>query len=248
LPGTPIVNDGIAMAKAVDALRPWRDNVVIVGGWAHRLHRLDPRAIQPSYNAVVTRDADVAFDAEIRLEGDIGAALKQAGFNKILMGEHVPPVSHFQFGEENVGFFIEFLTPLRGRGMRRDGSEDATMAAAGMTAQKLRHFNVLLTAPWKIDLVPLEQLPLAESTHLNVANPVSFIVQKLLIHLWREHVAPSLTQKELKEAKERTHLIFERISDTLREAVRIPVDRRIDPEEFRLRCEIGLEQLFGSDT
>jgi hypothetical protein len=91
LPGTPIVNDGIAMAKAIDALRPWRDNVVIVGGWAHRLHRMHSHAVEPSYKAVVTRDADVAFDTGVRLEGDIGAALKQAGFNQILMGDHKPP-------------------------------------------------------------------------------------------------------------------------------------------------------------
>jgi hypothetical protein len=279
LPGTLIVNDGIAMAKAIDALRPWRDDLVLVGGWAHRLHRLHPGATRPSYAAIATRDADVAFDTAARLQGDIAAALDKAGFDKILKSEHVPPVSHFQFGEEEAGFFVEFLTPLRGRGTLRDGSDDATVSTAGVTAQKLRHLDVLLTAPWKIDLVPSGQLPLAESTYLNVANPVSFIVQKLLIHhlrlgqkkaqdllymhdtlqlfasslpalnaLWREQVARSLTQKELKEAKGRAHLIFERTTDTIREAVRIPVDRRIDPEEFRMRCELGLEQLLALDT
>jgi hypothetical protein len=37
------------------------------------------------------------------------------------------------------------------------------------------------------------------------------------------------------------------MTDAIREAVRIPVDRRIDPAEFRVRCEIGLEQLFQEE-
>lgn len=270
------MSDVVAMAKAIDALRPWRDQVVIVGGWAHRLHRLHPDATVPPYGAVVTQDADVAFDSAGRLQGDIAAALQEAGFEKVLKGEHVPPVSHFQLGEEDAGFCVEFLTPLRGGGRRRDGSEDATMSAAGVTAQKLRHLDVLLKAPWRIDLAPSDHLPIAASTHFNVANPVSFIVQRLLIHhlrigrkkaqdllyvhdtldlfamslpalnsLWREHVGPSLTRGDRKETHGRAHLLFQNMTDTVREAVRIPVDRRIDPAEFRVRCEIGLEQLFG---
>jgi hypothetical protein len=193
-----------------------------------------------------------------------------------LKGEHVPPVSHFQLGEEDAGFYVEFLTPLRGSSSRRDGSEEATMSAAGVTAQKLRHLDVLLTTPWRIDLDPSDHLPLADATYLNVANPVSFVVQKLLIHhlrhgrkraqdllyvhdtldlfatslpalnsVWREHVGPSLTRGDHKETHERAHLLFQDVTDAIREAVRIPVDRRIDPAEFRVRCEIGLEQLFG---
>jgi hypothetical protein len=275
----PPVNDEVAMAKAIDALRPWRDNVVIVGGWAHRLHRLHPAATVPSYGAVVTRDADVAFDSAGGLQGDIAAALQQAGFEKVLKGEHVPPVSHFQLGEEDAGFYVGFLTPLRGGGRRRDGSEDATLSAAGVTAQKLRHLDVLLTAPWRIDLDPSDHLPLAKSAYLNVANPVSFIVHKLLIHhlrldrkkaqdllylhdtldlfatslpalnsLWREHVGPSLTRSDHKETRERADVLFQGITDAIREAVRIPVDRRIDSAEFRVRCEIGLEQLFQEEA
>jgi hypothetical protein len=29
-------------ARLVDALEPWLDQVVIIGGWAHRLYRLHP--------------------------------------------------------------------------------------------------------------------------------------------------------------------------------------------------------------
>ena len=36
-------------ARLVDALEPWLDQVVIIGGWAHRLYRLHPLA-QPLDN------------------------------------------------------------------------------------------------------------------------------------------------------------------------------------------------------
>ena len=31
-------------ARLVEALEPWLDRVVIIGGWAHRLYRLHPLA------------------------------------------------------------------------------------------------------------------------------------------------------------------------------------------------------------
>ncbi len=65
--------------------------------------------------------------------------------------------------------------------MRRDGTENATASAAGVTTQKLRHLEILLMAPWTIALSSTSDLPIAESAHVLVANPVSFIVQKLLI-------------------------------------------------------------------
>ena len=33
-----------AFSKFIVALEPWLGEVVLVGGWAHRLYRLDPRA------------------------------------------------------------------------------------------------------------------------------------------------------------------------------------------------------------
>ena len=33
-----------AFSKLIVALEPWLGEVVLVGGWAHRLYRLDPRA------------------------------------------------------------------------------------------------------------------------------------------------------------------------------------------------------------
>jgi hypothetical protein len=50
------VEDFVAFARLVDALRPWLGHLVIVGGWAHRLHRFHPLATAPAYLAL-TSDA-----------------------------------------------------------------------------------------------------------------------------------------------------------------------------------------------
>ncbi len=55
------MNDTAAFARLVDALRPWLNQVVIVGGWSHRLHRFHPLANPPAYLPLMTRDADLAF-------------------------------------------------------------------------------------------------------------------------------------------------------------------------------------------
>ncbi|MFX1680329.1 GSU2403 family nucleotidyltransferase fold protein [Mitsuaria sp. CC2] len=69
------MNDLVAFATLVQALDPWRAHLIFIGGWAHRVHRLDPRANLLDYQAVFTKDSDLAFANQAPLEGDIRAAL-----------------------------------------------------------------------------------------------------------------------------------------------------------------------------
>jgi hypothetical protein len=78
-------------------------------------------------------------------------------------------------------FYVEFLTVLQGDGLKRDGQADLTLAKAGITAQKLRYLDVLLIAPWTIALGPETEIAVRQ-TNVRVPNPVSFMLQKLLIH------------------------------------------------------------------
>ena len=141
------MDDLAAFARLLDALRPWLDHLIIVGGWAHRLHRFTPLAGAPGYRPVTTRDADLAFGAQPSLTGDIATALKAAGFEQELSGDDIPPVTSYRLGGDDQEFFAEFLTPLMGDGTRRTGHANATMRTAGITAQKLRHLDLLLASP-----------------------------------------------------------------------------------------------------
>lgn len=174
-------DDFADIARLIDALRPWLSHLVIVGGWAHRLHRFHPLANPPAYQPLRTRDADVAFSLKAPLEGDIGAALEAADFRQEFLGEHTPPVIHYQLGDDDQGFYAEFLVPLVGGPVRRDGKLDATVKKAGVTAQKLRHLDILLRHPWRVRLGASVGVPVAVPSEVQLPNPVSFIAQKLLI-------------------------------------------------------------------
>lgn len=237
------MSDTNALAALLDALRPWHEKIVFVGGWAHRLHRLHASATAPRYEAIVTKDADVAFASHEQLQGDMSKALADAQFTKRLSGDARPPVSHFHFGDETSEFYAEFLTPLSGSGYRRDGSADETVEVAGVTAQKLRHLEILLVAPWLIEISPSDAYPLSAATTIRVANPVSFMVQKLLIHSVRApekrpqdvlylHDTVELFERSLPLLKS---LWNERVAPTLSAKQRTEVPRQI-------------QEMFGSET
>lgn len=264
------MNDVEEFTHLADALRPWRDDIVFVGGWAHRLYREHPLARIPAYMPLTTKDADVAFQNRARFEGNVREALLRAGFREELLGDNRPPVSHYTLGDESSGFYAEFLTPLTGSGYKRNGDPDATEEIAGVTAQKLRHLEVLLISPWLVTLSSDDRLSLW------IPNPVSFIVQKLLIrndrkpgkqaqdllyihdtielfvdqqdtlaNLWREYVAGSLTKKQLRAVNEVASEMFSTVSDTLRDAAVIAQERGLVPERMRALCSRVFGNIFG---
>lgn len=176
------MDDFADIARLIDALRPWLAHLVIVGGWAHRLHRFHPYANPPAYEPLRTRDADLAFSLTAPLEGDISAALKEADFQQELSGEHTPPVTHYRLGGDDQGFYAEFLVPLQGSVLKRSGEPaERTVTKAGVTAQKLRYLDILLTHPWQVGLGTSVNVLLTPPVEVKLTNPVSFIAQKLLI-------------------------------------------------------------------
>ncbi|NJL18621.1 MAG: hypothetical protein HC938_17160 [Nitrospira sp.] len=175
------MNDGEPLARLLDALDPWRDTLVVVGGWAHRLHRFVPGVQIPRYEPLLTKDADIAFSTVSAPTGDLAGALKHSGFDEELSGDHEPPVTRYRLGKDLGGFHAEFLAPLFGDGIRRDGTEDATVREAGVTAQKLRYLDLLLIEPISVDLSSASGIPTQKAMSVRVANPVTFIAQKLLI-------------------------------------------------------------------
>jgi hypothetical protein len=270
------VEDMEAFARLVTALRPWLGQLVVVGGWAHRLHRFHRLATPPAHLPLRTRDTDLAFSPDEALAGDLRTALTDAGFIEQLLGDDAPPATHYGLGEEDDGFYAEFLTPLFGSEMKR-GKRDATVRTAGITAQKLRYLDVLLLKPWSVRVGPDREVPIAADVELSVANPTSFIVQKLLIHsdrprhkkaqdilyihdtlelfggslgelrrLWLEDVRPAMPSKTARRSEAVARELFAEVTDTIREAARIPQDRQLAPENVQRACEYGLGEIVAA--
>jgi hypothetical protein len=138
--------------RLMEALEPWLDRVVIVGGWTLPLLRHHPLAQGLPYASLFTKDADVAVPLDFRPEsGDVRNRLLARGFHEDFLGDDKPPVTHYQLGDD-AGFYVEFLTPLVGGEFKRNQKRDVTVTLAGVSAQKLRHVEVLLIEPWTVAL------------------------------------------------------------------------------------------------
>ena len=167
----------------IEALSPWLDQVVIIGGWAHRLYRLHPSAQELDYPPLTTIDADVAVPIGLKATGQsIHERLTATGFQAEFLGHHKPPATHYRLIDQTGGFYAEFLTPLVGSLDSRRGKQSATKRIAGVTSQRLRHVDFLLAAPWRVDLSASESFHFAEGKAVLIANPVSFLAQKLLVY------------------------------------------------------------------
>jgi hypothetical protein len=167
---------------AVEALEPYLRDLVFVGGWAHYLYSLRPEATPLPFEPLRTEDADVA--APIRLargKQSIAECLLKAGFREHFSGDHTPPISEYVLGDEAGGFYVEFLVPLVGGEMKRGGRRDVTAVVGGVTAQRLRYLDVLLTAPWQVTLTRDGGFPVAREITISIPNPAAYIVQKMLV-------------------------------------------------------------------
>jgi hypothetical protein len=173
-------------ARLVEALVPWLDQVVIIGGWAHRLYRLDASAQKLTYSPLTTLDSDVALPAKVEVRGaNIRDRLLGAGFQEEFVGEDRPPATHYHLGPQG-GFYAEFLTPLVGSEYGRRGTRKATQEVGGISSQQLRYVDLLLLRPWTVELGQGTGYPFEPAKHVQVANPTSFLAQKLLIQRERD--------------------------------------------------------------
>jgi hypothetical protein len=171
-----------AFSKFVDALAPWLGEVVLIGGWAHRLYRIHPLARKLDYLPLTTLDGDVAVPPRLKAqEATVRQRLLDAGFEEEFVGEDQPPSTHYHYGKGG-GFYAEFLTPLVGSEYDRRGRRKATKKVGGISSQLLRYIEILMLSPWKVELDKENGYPFSARRNVRIANPASFLVQKILIH------------------------------------------------------------------
>jgi len=171
-----------AFSKFVDALAPWLGEVVLIGGWAHRLYRIHPLARKLDYLPLTTLDGDVAVPPRLKAqEATVRQRLLDAGFEEEFVGEDQPPSTHYHYGKGG-GFYAEFLTPLVGSEYDRRGRRKATKEVGGISSQLLRYIEILMLSPWKVELDKENGYPFSARRNVRIANPASFLVQKILIH------------------------------------------------------------------
>ena len=153
------------------------DQTVIVGGWAHQLYRLHPHAQKLDYAPLTTLDTDIAVPAKLPAgEQDIRERLMAYGFIEELLGDAILRQLTTVLAEKHLGS-MPSLTPLVGSEHDRKHKRKGTLDIAGITSQQLRYIELPLHAPWSIDF-KFDRFV----AKLQIANPVSFLAQKVLIH------------------------------------------------------------------
>lgn len=255
-------------SRLVLALQPWLAQLVIIGGWAHRLYRRHPAAQELDYPPLMTLDTDVAMPLNLPAEENaIRSRLLAHGFAEEFMGDERPPATHYHLRDEASGFYVEFLAPLVGGRYDRKGKRKTTAEIGGVAFQRLRHVELLLHHPWSIEF---------ESDRIFIANPVSFIAQKVLIQkergredrakdvlymydtlqvfgsrlpdlqeLWRRHVASQLHTRNARIIRKASEVLFASVSDDILRAARISDQRQLSPESIREACHSGFAQVFN---
>lgn len=136
---------------------------------------------------MLTLDTDIAIPLNLDVrEQDLRDRLGGAGFKEKFVGEHQPPATHYQLGDEEGSFYAEFLTPLIGSEYDRQGNRRATAKVGGVISQNLRYVDLLLGSPWTVELSRANGFPFKNPKPVQIAHPTRFMAQKLLIHNRRE--------------------------------------------------------------
>jgi len=163
------------LEEALAALATVKDQLVVVGGTAHRLFPLHELGQAPRFELLTTEDVDIVAPLELQHDGGshLLHCLKEAGFEEEVRGGTEPAYIYRLRGQR--GAYLQFLADLGGSGRKRSGKADRLMRFSGIHAEKLRGVGVLLHAPWKLRLRGE-----TEPVELQVANPVSYLAQKLL--------------------------------------------------------------------
>jgi hypothetical protein len=233
--------DNEAFARLVLAIEPWLGEVVIIGGWAHRLYRLHPSAQVPNYVPLMTLDTDVALPAQLTASRqDLRERLLAHGFSEQRLGDDKPPVTHYHLAQAQTGFFAEFLTPLSGSGYHRREERKATKRTAGVVTQRLRYLEVLLAAPWSVAIDQSKGFPLPGRRTIQVASPTAFLAHKILIHKKRPSTKSA---KDILYIHDTLETFGARLSDLHREW-----EEHVRPclhERAVRRVERGATELFG---
>jgi hypothetical protein len=229
-----------AFSKFIVALEPWLGKVVLVGGWAHRLYRLDPRARKLDYLPLTTLDGDVAVPTKLKKEGaTVRKRLLEAGFEEEFIGEDRPPATHYHYGKGG-GFYAEFLAPLEGNEYDRNGKRKAKKEVSGVPSQLLRYIDILLLSPWKVELGKENGYGMSPKRTVQIANPASFLAQKILIHERRDY---KVKAKDLLYMHDTIEVFSENL-DELQELFRSDVAPKLHPRRV-VELEGAAYRLFG---
>ncbi len=185
-------------ANTLLALQPYRDDIVCIGGCANALYRHHPLATPSPAAYLGTEDIDIAVPEQIPVRGNqpIAAIMQQSGLREESLGSDREPVIKYVPEQKGLTGDVEFLcdaSGLRG-GRKHDAAPVSYEVQAGLKAQPLRYLQMLLSRPWRIDLMNVPGFEGFRAVTVRIPNPAAYFVQKVLIQSQKR--APASSAKD----------------------------------------------------
>ena len=149
----------------------------MIGGWAHRLMFLHPSANR-RHDPLTTNDVDILFKVS-RTSVPLAQRLATAGF-AARPREERPPAADYVHSEHPASP-IEFLAP----DVRSRKPSTPTKDIGGVSATTIKGLDLLLAAPWSIELTSALGFPVEEKLVVQVPNALAFVLHKLVVSTQR---------------------------------------------------------------
>ena len=183
--------------RALQALQPYADDLLVIGGMAAILYRLVPGFAAAVVDPVATREVDWTTPPRLPARGDaifeLLAAKGLRSFEVPGFGNQRGPqvFQHERYdATTKAPVYQEFLCPLRG------GSTKIVDVQAGLAAQPLRYLDLLAFDPITITVDASSGIPVATPCQVRLAQPVLYIAQKILARDKRAAM-PGKAEKDL---------------------------------------------------
>jgi len=187
--------DLLSLYKALDVLKPYLGQIVLVGGWVPVIYRKYGN-IGSRHPSVRTMDIDIAVPRRMPDTGlpTIDSLLTKAGYEVEIVGSYGGAVKYELTTPPSE---IEFITPETGR-----PGQPSISVQNGLQAQALRYVEILLDNTREITISE-HKAAIKFTGIVKVPSPAAFIFQKSL----------TLPDRRSKQAKD-LYYIFDLIDST----------------------------------
>jgi hypothetical protein len=168
----------------VRALRPLQavlSEIILVGGWAHRLHAHHPLASRAGH-LLNTLDADLFVPNPSPSRGLRVEALRVAGFEISLHGHESPPKTKYILPVDGHEFELDFLARRQGAEIDRHGNRHVTTYFGDVVALLLPFMDVMSHEPWTFTLDQSQGFLTGDAPMtLQIVSPAAYVAHKLMV-------------------------------------------------------------------
>lgn len=237
------------VGRALVALAPYRNELILVGGIVPVLYRRKAELRQPEHPAIATTEADIALPPRLPVvEGKtISDLLFAAGFviyEAPGLNRKGPAKQFFQDAahgtDRGASTYLEFLTPLLGK--PREGLVEPH---PGIRAPALRYLDLLSHEPWTMDARDVAELDVVEPCPVRIPHPTMYVLQKVLAR--SSGRSPSKQPKDMAYAYD-VAVLTQPVWNDLSVIVSRATEKNAEWSKWIARALRDLDALFATET